>query len=81
MTLEIFSDIEIITKDKVYSIGLNSISGSITILNNHIPISTIVKNKIVVKSDVEDIYEINEGFFTFYNNNARIICNRLKRIQ
>lgn len=63
--------------DEVESISINTISGRIQILANHIPyVSGVISSEIKIKNrDGEKYASVSDGFLSFSNNSASIFVD------
>ena len=75
-TVEIISPNQTILKQEADEVTIPSYEGQMGILNNHIPLITFLRPGIVmIKSDVEKKFYVEEGTVEFSDNNLLILTS------
>ena len=75
-TVEIISPNKTILKQEADEVTIPSYEGQMGILNNHIPLITFLRPGIVmIKSDVEKKFYVEEGTVEFSDNNLLILTS------
>ena len=75
-TVEIISPDQTILKQETNEVIIPSFEGEMGILNNHIPLITFLRPGIVmIKSDVEKKFYVEEGTVEFSDNNLLILTS------
>ena len=75
-TVEIISPNQTILKQEADEVTIPSYEGQMGILNNHIPLITFLRPGIVmIKTDVEKKFYVEEGTVEFSNNNLLILTS------
>ena len=80
-TVEIISPNQTILKQEADEVTIPSYEGQMGILNNHIPLITFLRPGIVmIKTDVEKKFYVEEGTVEFSNNNLLILTSTAKDV-
>ena len=75
-TVEIISPDQSILKQEANEVTIPSYEGQMGILNNHIPLITFLRPGIVmIKTDVEKKFYVEEGTVEFSDNNLLILTS------
>jgi len=75
-TVEIISPNQTILKQEADEVTIPSYEGQMGILNNHIPLITFLRPGIVmIKTDVEKKFYVEEGTVEFSDNNLLILTS------
>ena len=75
-TIEIISPDQTILKQETNEVIIPSYEGQMGILNNHIPLITFLRpGIIVIKTDVEKKFYVEEGTVEFSDNNLLILTS------
>ena len=75
-TVEIITPDRTMLKSEAMEVTIPSYEGQMGILNNHIPIITFLRPGIVmIKTDVEKKFYVEEGTVEFSNNNLLILTS------
>ena len=75
-TVEIISPNKTILKQEADEVTIPSYEGQMGILNNHIPLITFLRPGIVmIKTDVEKKFYVEEGTVEFSDNNLLILTS------
>ena len=78
-TVEIISPDRTILKQETNEVTIPSYEGQMGILKNHIPLITFLRpGFIVIKSDKEEKYYVEEGTVEFSKNNLLILSSTVK---
>ena len=78
-TVEIISPDRTILKQETNEVTIPSYEGQMGILKNHIPLITFLRpGFIVIKSDKEEKYYVEEGTVEFSRNNLLILSSTAK---
>ena len=78
-TVEIISPNQTILKQEADEVTIPSYEGQMGILNNHIPLITFLRPGIVmIKTDVEKKFYVEEGTVEFSDNNLLILTSTVR---
>ena len=81
-TIEIISPDQTILKQETNEVVIPSYEGQMGILNNHIPLITFLRpGIIVIKTDVEKKFYVEEGTVEFSNNNLLILTSTARDVK
>ena len=80
-TVEIISPDQTVLKQETNEVIIPSFEGQMGILNNHIPLITFLRpGIIIIKSEGEKKYYVEEGTVEFSNNNLLILTSTARDI-